>query len=165
MVPSFLIDTVTYVDMDHRARQFFEDRPGVDSIIASSGRGPGWWWRFIAQDYRQPLPDDCAPVDLLVSLFAGPVSAYCSDLLAPGGWLLANTSHGDVALAATDPRYELRAVLNRNPDGHYRIKDQELSGYLVPRAGEPPSRAQIIETNRGIAYERRANYYLFQRNH
>ena len=38
-------------------------------------------------------------VDLLVSLYSGPLSGHCTPYLRVGGMLLANASHGDVALA------------------------------------------------------------------
>lgn len=55
IAPSFLIDDVTYVDGDLRARQFFAD-DAVDQLIAERSRGTTAHWRFIHGDYRRALP-------------------------------------------------------------------------------------------------------------
>jgi spermidine synthase len=48
--------------------------------------------RFLDADDTRRLDVPDAGVDLLVSLYAGPVWEHCRRYLRPGGWLLANTS-------------------------------------------------------------------------
>ena len=163
---SFVFDDVTYVDKDRRAGQFFADDRGVRSLI-SSRRGPDAGeasWRFVEADYTEHLASVDGPHDLLLSLYAGHVSLHCTRYLRVGGWLLANPSHGDVAVAAVDPRYELvGAVVSR--DGDYRVRSDGLEGYLVPKSPEkaPTTVEEAAVLQRGIAYTRSAFAYLFLR--
>jgi hypothetical protein len=109
---SCVVGDVTYIDTDRRAHQFFADTAGVDQLIAECRRqATAARWRFVHDDYRSALPIADAHVDLLISLYAGPVSQHCTRYLRPGGLLLANPSHGDAGLAALDARYELAAVI------------------------------------------------------
>lgn len=159
--PSFVLDRVTYVDVDRPTRRFFADKGEVDAIIAEHrrDRSPGVW-AFLAQDYTTPLAVE--PVDLLISLYAGFVSEHCTRYLRPGGLLLANTSHGDVAMASLDPRYRLVAVVTSR-EGRYTVKREDLEGYLTPKRAEP-TRAELHATRRGVAYRRSAFGYVFRRD-
>lgn len=159
---SFVIDDVTYVDSDRRAAQFFDDTGGVDELIARHRRvGPEARWRFLARDYRTTLPVPHGGVDLLISLYAGPVSEHCTRYLRPGGLLLANASHGDAGLAALDDRYALAAVVTAR-GGSYHVDSADLGTYLVPKRPEHATPAHIRRTGRGIAYTRPAFAYLFR---
>ena len=100
-------------------------------------------------------------MDLVISLFAGPVSEYVRGYLRPGGWLLANASHGDASLAALDPTLRLAAVVHHR-DGHYRVVTDRLEEYLVPKRPEAADADRIRSSGRGIAYTRTAFAYLFQ---
>ena len=157
---SFVFDDVTYVDMDKRAPRFFADGSGVDEIIDQHGNA-GATWRFMGADYTADLGIADASVDLLVSLYAGFVSVACTRYLRPGGWLLANPSHGDVALASLNPAYDLvGVVISRS--GDYRIRTDVLDGYLVPKKG-PVSVEEIRASGRGVGYTKAAFAYLFQK--
>jgi len=101
--PSTAVPSVVYVDTDPRAGRFFADPDLVAGELAGRTRpGAGREVRFIGADYTDPLDLAEGSVDLLISLFAGPVWQHCGRYLRPGGWLLANTSHGDASLAALD---------------------------------------------------------------
>ena len=103
---SFVFPSVTYVDSDERAARFFSDSAGVEEIIAQHAPlDEERSWEFIRADYTTDLGLPDAHLDLLISLYAGFVSEACTRYLRPGGWLLANPSHGDVAIASIDPRY------------------------------------------------------------
>lgn len=162
IAPSFVFDDVTYVDMDRRAKRFFADRPGVDELIARerAGRGRGSW-EFFEQDYTSELDLRPEGFDLLVSLYAGPISVACTQHLRMGGSLLVNGSHGDAALAAMDDRYELRAAVHSR-QGSYRVDGSDLDRWMTPKA-DTPTRAEILRSGRGIAYTRPAFAYLFER--
>ncbi len=159
---SFVIDDVTYVDADRRASQFFADADGVDQLIAEHRRpGTTARWRFIHGDYRTALPVADAHVDLLISLYAGPVSQYCTRYLRPGGLLLANPSHGDAGLAALGDRYELEAAVAARA-GDYRVSRADLDTYLIPQNPSDATALHIRRTGRGIAYTRSAFAYVFK---
>lgn len=160
--PSTAIASVTYVDTDARAARFFADAALVQQELAGRTRpGAGRQVRFLAADYTGPLEVPQRSMDLLVSLFGGPVSDHTRSYLRPGGWLLANTSHGDASLAALDPAWTLVGVVDHR-DGHYRLSTDRLDAHLVPRRPELADPDRIRATGRGVAYTRQAFAYLFQ---
>jgi hypothetical protein len=163
VAPSFVFDSVTYVDTDRRAAHFFADATGVDEIISGSRRSSGNAdWRFIGADYRTQLNVADESADLLVSLYAGFVSEHCTRHLRSGGWLLVNSSHGDAAMASIDPQYRLIAEINAR-SGRYTITDRNLDSYLIPKRPIEISAELLHKTGRGIAYTRSPFAYLFER--
>lgn len=160
---SFVFDDVVYIDTDDRAARFFSDGPGVDEIVAQHRRRPQpSQWRFLHADYAGELPIADAEFDVLVSLYAGFVSEACTRYLRPNGFLLANPSHGDVALAALDDRYELCAVVISR-SGIYSVRDGGLETYLVPKRDTGVTRELVHRAGRGTAYTRSPYAYLFHR--
>lgn len=160
---SFVFDDVTYVDSDKRAAKFFADRSGVNEIISRHRTATAATeWSFVGGDYGSDLGLDIASFDLLVSLYAGFVSDACTRYLVPGGRLLVNSSHGDVALAALNPAYRLEAVVNSRA-GRYTVATKDLGTYLVPKkSGQPISRKSVMASGRGIAYTRSPFAYVFR---
>lgn len=159
---SFVFPDVTYVDMDRRAKTFFEDADGVQEIISQQARYPAKpSFSFVHSDYANlELPENS--FDLLISLYAGFISHHCTRFLRPGGHLLVNPSHGDAALASIDDRYILvGAILQRS--GDYRVSQEDLKGYMQPRKPMTITRQMLFSTHRGIAYTRPAFAYLFRR--
>lgn len=160
---SFVWPAVAYVDTDRRAARFFGDPDGVREIIAVVDGAPDDPdVRFINADYTEPLPLDAGSFDLLVSLYAGPVSRHCTSYLRVGGELLVNPSHGDAALASIDLRYELSGVVVSRA-GDYRVTTADLERYLVPKKSVEITPELIERTGRGVAYTKRAFAYLFRR--
>lgn len=160
---SFVWPSVTYVDTDRRADRFFDDADGVREIVAAVAGAPADPdVRFIRADYTSPLPLDAESFDLLVSLYAGPVSRHCTTYLRLGGTLLVNPSHGDVALASIDPRYELSGVVMARA-GDYQVTTADLDQYLVPKRPVEITTELIERTGRGVAYSKPAFAYLFRR--
>lgn len=159
---SFAYPSVTYVDIDRRTPGFFLDVVGIKEIIESEGGTPESEIRFIHADYRDELDLEPETFDLLISLYAGPVSAYCAKYLKMGGSLLANPSHGDVALASMDNRFELAGVVTSRT-GDYRISTKDLHTYLIPKKPVEMSAEVIKERQRGIGYTRSPFAYLFRR--
>lgn len=160
---SFVFDAVTYVDNNRQAAQFFADEAGVDEIIERHRARPTRSsWRFIGADYRTEL--DVAPQSsgLLVSLYAGFISEHCTRYLRPGGWLLVNPSHGDVAMASINPEYSLAAVVNAG-SGRYTVSERNLDGFLIPKRPTTITPELLRQSGRGIAYTRSPFAYLFQR--
>ncbi|SEL78337.1 hypothetical protein [Haloferax larsenii] len=144
--PSFVFPDVTYVDMDQRCPTFFTD-DAVQQRVPYS-------YQFIHGDYREPL--DIAPVDLLLSQYAGPISHYCKQYVRPGGHLLANNSHADAGVAALDPDWELVGVVR----GSQISRDVE--GYFEPKPGRVADREEMIESMMPIGYTKTASNYLFR---
>lgn len=160
--PSTAISSVTYVDTDARAARYFADPGRVRAELAGRARpGAASEVRFLAADYTRPLEVADGSVDLVISLFAGPVWDHCRRYLRPGGWLLANTSHGDASLAALDLSVRLVGVAHHR-DGHFRVSSDRLDSYLVPKRPEATDPDQIRRAGRGIAYTRSAFAYVFQ---
>jgi len=163
VAPSFVWDSVTYVDTDRRADRFFADVPGVDELLTDAGVDPATRSvRFISADYREPLAIADGSFDLLISLYAGFVSDHCTRYLRPGGHLLVNPSHGDAAMASIDPRYRVVAAITSR-EGRYTIRRHDLDGYLVPKRDVEVTRDLLHQTGRGVAYTKSAFAYLFER--
>ena len=158
---SAVFASVLYVDMDRRAKSFFDDEPGVREIIGSLGGDEGNDFSFVSADYREL---DLAPesFDLLISLYAGFISEHCTGFLRIGGHLLANPSHGDAAMASIDPSYELVGVLVSR-SGPYSVRTNQLDQYMVPKRPVDISPEMLHERGRGIAYTKPAFAYLFRR--
>ena len=160
---SFVWPSVTYVDLDRRAEQFFADQEGVSELIARHGADPATHSaRFIRADYEDPLELDEGSFDLLISLYGGFVSEHCTRHLRIGGSLLVNPSHGDAAMASIDERYRLRAVVTSRSGG-YSVSSTDLDRYLVPKRPVEMTPEHLHETGRGIAYTTSPFAYVFER--
>ena len=159
---SFVFSTVTYVDKDRRAAQFFGDEEGVREIIASH-RGPRpVTVKFIPSDYTTDLALDSESFDLLVSLYAGFVSEACTRYLRVGGTLLAVPSHGDVAMASIDSRYELTGIVTSQSDG-YEVEADDLGTHLIPKKPTRVTPEYLHGHGRHIPYTKSPFAYLFTR--
>ncbi|POG54142.1 hypothetical protein [Haloferax marisrubri] len=144
--PSFIFRDVTYVDMDQRCPAFFADGAVQQRVPYS--------FQFIHGDYREPL--EVAPVDLLLSQYAGPISHYCKQYVRLGGYLLVNNSHADAGVAALDPDWELVGVVRGS-----RLS-RDVDGYFEPKPGRVANRADMIESMKPIGYTKTASNYLFR---
>jgi len=144
--PSFSFPDVTYVDTDQRCPAFFADGAVQQRIPYS--------FQFIHGDYREPL--NIAPVDLLLSQYAGPISYYCKQYVRLGGHLLANNSHADAGVAALDPDWELVGVVRGSGIS------RNIEGYFEPKPGRVADRADMIESMKPNGYTKTASNYLFQ---
>lgn len=162
IAPSFVFDSVTYLDNDKRAPGFFADTDGVRELIARHNGPANPDITFIPGDYtsRLDLPDE--QFDLLVSLYAGFISEHCTQHLEIGGSLLVNPSHGDAAMASIDPRYQLTGVVISG-SGNYRVDTTDLDAYLIPKKPQSITADILHETCRGIGYTKSAFAYLFTR--
>ena len=163
IAPSVIWPDVTYVDVDKRARQFFDDDEGVQDLLVELGVSPGRHAvRFIHSDYTEDLDVAEGSVDLLVSLYAGFISEHCTRYLRPGGVLLVNSSHGDAAMAGLDPRYDLMGVVVSR-SGTYAVRTDDLDTYMVPKRPTDVTAQSLHATGRGVAYTRSPFAYLFRR--
>ncbi|MEU9774163.1 class I SAM-dependent methyltransferase [Streptomyces sp. NPDC047968] len=162
LAPSSVWSDVTYLDADHRARRAFQG-PGATTLATRHKEYAGQpRITFVPGDYTRTLAElPEAAWDLVISLYAGPVSEHATRCLRPGGWLLANNSHADAGLAHLDPRYRLAAVL-RHRAGRHHLTTDGLDRYLQPERPPHPSREQLHATGRGAAYTHPAAAYLFR---
>jgi hypothetical protein len=159
--PSLVFPSVTYVDVDRRAAAFFSDEEGVRELIHQYTHGAAEpVVEFLHADYTTDLGLEDGSFDLLVSLYAGFVSEACTDALRVGGTLLVNPSHGDAAMAAIDPRYQLCGVVTAR-SGDYRVRTTGLDTDLIPKKPVNLTRAVLRESGRGVAYTKPAFAYLF----
>ncbi len=161
---SVVFDDVTYVDTDKRARVFFSHADDVEQLVRAGRPQPerSFAFTFLHHDYREPFDIADGSVQLVISLYAGFISEYCTRYLAPGGWLLANNSHGDASMASLDPDYALVAVI-RSRSGTYRPSSEAMEKYLVPKSGRQPTVEDLHAAGRGIAYTKSPYAYLFKR--
>ncbi|WP_061961994.1 class I SAM-dependent methyltransferase [Demequina flava] len=159
--PSVSIPTVTYNDMDRRAARFFADEALVTQELDGRSSLEAREVRFIHGDYTQPLDIDDNSHDLLISLYAGPVWDHCRRYLRDGGYLLANTSHGDGSVAALDPALTLVGVIGGSGESAV-LDESELDSYLIPKKPGEADAQRIRQAGKGIAYTRTASAYLFR---
>jgi hypothetical protein len=160
--PSFVFESVTYVDSDNRAEKFFAAERFVRELIDEYEGPANAEVTFLHQDYHDPLPIDDESVDLLLSLYAGFVSPPCARYLRLGGTLLVNPSHGDVAMASIDPRFRLVGVVETR-DGGYRVRADDLGTYLIQKKPIELTPEVLSARGRGVAYTRSPFAYLFER--
>ena len=160
---SMAFHSATYVDVDDHAAAFFRDTGGIAEIIQAAGGDADAGVAFIHADYTTDLDLPVASFDLLVSLYAGFVSEACTSHLRVGGTLLVAPSHGDVAMAALDPRYELTGVVVSRSGG-YRVLVEDLDTYLIPSKPVAITVEYLHVWGRGIRYTRSPFAYLFTRH-
>ncbi|MGB3686408.1 MAG: class I SAM-dependent methyltransferase [Ornithinimicrobium sp.] len=160
--PSTAIPSVTYVDTDRRAAAYFADNERIAADLEGRTRvGAGVDVDFIAADFTGQLPLPDASIDLVISLYTVPAWDHCRRYMRPGGFFLANSSHGDASLAALDPSLELVAAIKNRGD-RYRLDTDDLGRYLVPKKPENADADAIRTSGRGVAYTRSAFAYLFR---
>lgn len=167
IAPSVWFDDVAYLDIDNRAATFFQNHTGVSDLVSDLRHRHGGstappLLTFLHSDYRETWPIEPESVGVLISLYAGFISEYCTHTLRLGGTLLVNSSHGDAAMASLDPRYRLSAVVTHR-DGRYKVSDRALDRYLVPKKDVEITRESLHASGKGVAYTTAPFAYLFTR--
>lgn len=167
VAPSFFIERMVYVDSEARAARFFRDGAARALVEQEKVYEADPAFVFYHQDYADALPQENVMADLLISQYAGPVSAHCRHYLRPGGILIANNSHGDAGLAHNDPAFDLVAVINRR-GARFTLSTHNLDAYFVPKKQVIPedmteARAYLLALGRGIGYVKSAADYVFQK--
>ncbi|MEU3192758.1 class I SAM-dependent methyltransferase [Streptomyces sp. NPDC006992] len=166
LAPSAVWPDVTYLDADARARRAFQGSDATALAARHKEYPEHPRITFVPGDYTRTLAElPEAEWDLVLSLYAGPVSEHATRCLRPGGWLLANNSHADAGLAHLDPRYRLAAVLHLGPGrdpGRHRLTTDDLDRCLQPKRPPHPTREQLHAAGSGTAYSHPATAYLFR---
>lgn len=160
--PSFVIPEVTYVDSDRRIPKFFADpllMPYVQSRCEYEERPV---IRHFHQSYEDDFEEPPGSFDLLISQYAGFLSAACKKYLKPGGILLANDSHGDASMANLDPDFELVAAVNRHSE-RFSLKEDGLDELFVAKKTDEVCRKELLERGRGFGYLKTASSYVFRK--
>ena len=162
VTPSFVYPITTYVEMDKRAKKFFEN-PDLDAFInARKIYAENPQIVFYAQDYQEKIAGEEEKYDLLISQYAGFVSRYGKRYLKIGGLLLANNSHGDASMASLDDDFEFIGVVLKQ-GSKYRVSEQNLSEYFIPKQPIEITVAHLEQIQKGISYTKTASSYLFRR--
>jgi hypothetical protein len=161
ITPSFIYPITTYVEMDKRAKKFFENPDLKAFINARKIYAENPQIAFYAQDYQQAIAGEEEQYDLLISQYAGFVSRYGKRYLKIGGLLLANNSHGDASLAALDDDFVFIGVVLKQ-GSKYRVSEQNLSEYFIPKKSIEVTVEYLEQIQKGIGYTKTASSYLFR---
>ncbi len=162
ITPSFFFPHVVYVDPSPLAEAFFADREGIMAYIdGNKSYRRSAHVRFLPQDCRTALPLLEGSFDLLISLFAGGISASCGKYVKPGGLLLADNHHGEAQQAASAGPFELISVI-RYAKHAYSILERGLDG--VPSGKETSRTKQYLKrASQGLVYVENVEYYVFRK--
>jgi hypothetical protein len=164
ITPSFFFPDVVYVDSDKGAKKFFDNQKLLqDFVYRRKNHLQKTKVTFHFSDYRNGIDEIEESFDLLISQYAGFVGQHCKRYLKKGGLLLANNSHGDAGVAASDDGYRLIAVV-QSRSGKYRISETNLKQYFVPKASKVHvTKENLLELGRGMGYKKSASDYVFRR--
>lgn len=162
VTPSFVYPVTVYVDTDKRAKAFFDDPRTQGFIAQRKTYADEASVTFHAADYTKDFGEDLDHFDLLISQYGGFVSQYCKRYLKIGALLLANNSHGDASMASIDNDYKFIAAVLHNK-GKYRLDENDLDAYFIPKANVTINREYLEKIQRGIGYKKSASAYLFRR--
>lgn len=158
IAPSFLISNVIYVDNFKGAIRFFKDIEVIKEYINEHKEyDEPCEMRFINEDYTNPL--DIAPVDLIISQYAGFVGQATKKYLKSGGILLCNDSHADATLARFDQDYELVGIIDNS--GH--INRSNLGQYFKLAKDKTVDLEKVRQEMKGPKYTHKAQNYLFSK--
>jgi hypothetical protein len=162
LTPSFVFPITCFVDTDRRAQRFFQDPAVLELATRRKSYQAAPIIRFHHADYSQGFDEPPGTFDLLISQYAGFVSRACKRYLRVGAYLVANTSHGDAAMASIDDDYELVGVIRRRGEW-FRWIMSDLEPYLTPKKDVAVTVDHLERTRRGVAYKKSAFSYVFQR--
>ncbi len=160
---AFVFPAVVFVDTDRRAARFFAEQKDVVALVRHHKQHAGEPnIRFHSSSYDVPLAEPDGSFNLLISLYAGFISAACKRYLAVGGTLLVNNSHGDAGLAQLDEDYALVGVVVGRGD-RLRVREDGLDAYFQSKRPVDVTPELLRERGRGLGYRKTATAYLFRR--
>ncbi|WP_143103183.1 hypothetical protein [Halolactibacillus miurensis] len=158
IAPSLVIPQVRYVDNFRGAIKFFTNIDKIKKHIdENSEYEEACDIAFIGQDYTGEL--NIAPVDLIISQFAGFVGQATKKYLKTGGILLCNDSHGDATLAKFDQDFAFIGVVGT----HHRIINTKLNDYFVLPRNKEVDLTKVKEKMKGPTYALTAENYIFRK--
>ena len=163
ITPSLVFSNVTYADSFRNTFKFFESKEVVEFIENNKEYSEEPQYRFYQQDYNKPFNELNKEFDLVISQYAGFVSQAANPYLRKGGLLVCNNSHGDASMANIDADYQLIAVYRRYADDKFIISNKNLDEYLIPKKGIHPTKQELLNSMRGIAYTKSPSGYIFKK--
>lgn len=163
ITPSLIFANVTYADSFRNTHRFFEDSETHQFIDDNKEYAEEPLIRFYQQDYYEPFDELGKEFDLVISQYAGFVGQAVKSYLKKGGLLVGNDSHGDASMASIDLDYELIGVYIRIADDQFSISNTNLNEYLKPKKGMRPTREQLKQSMKGIAYTKSPSGYIFRK--
>lgn len=163
ITPSLIFPNVTYADSFRNTYKFFEDKKVIEFINKNKEYSEEPIVRFFQQDYNKPFKELDKEFDLVISQYAGFVGQVAKPYLEKGGLLVCNNSHGDASMASLDPDFELIAVYRRKTDAEFSISEKNLKEYLKPKKGTQPTKEELMNSMKGMAYTKSPSGYIFQK--
>lgn len=159
ITPSFYIPEVVYLDTDKRCKGFFSDARTIEYVRSRKTYDGEPKIRFHGTSFEHSIDEEEGYFDLLISQYSGFVSRYCARYLKPGGFLLADDSHGDATWAYTSGEFTfLAAISDRGA-----ISETGLDSYFRPAKSGHIDMDNVLKTMKGPAYTAAADSYLFSR--
>jgi hypothetical protein len=161
VTPSLVYPVTAYADTDKRAKQFFSDPWLIEFIEKNKRYEEKPVIRFHPNDYTDPLREDPRSFDLLISQYAGFVSRHYKRYLRAKGLLVVNNSHGDASMASIDRDYRFIGAISIQR-GEYRLIEENLDIYFVPKKDLEISEQYLGQIQRGVGYRKTAWAYVFK---
>jgi len=157
IVPSLILEEVTYIDNFKKANTFFKQKNEIAKYIEENKEysNPSYI-NFIYDDYSKV--SNIKMVDLIISQYAGFVGQETKQFLKVGGILLANDSHGDATLAYLDESYQFIATLDNNI-----INFDNLEKYFSLSRKRMINLSEVNEKQKGPKYINNAQNYIFKK--
>lgn len=160
--PAFIFPVTAFIDNDRRVAGFFADEAVLTMVSEKKKYKEAPTIHAFQQKYEKETTLEEESFDLMISQYAGFISQSCKKYLKIGGVLLVNNSHADAGLAHLDDDYQLIGVANHTKD-KWRISEEELDEYFVPKKGAHPSKKSLLATMKGVGYAKTASNYIFRR--
>ncbi len=157
IVPSLILEEVTYIDNFKKANTFFKQKNEIVKYIEENKEysNPSYI-NFIYDDYSKV--SNIEMVDLIISQYAGFVGQETKQFLKIGGILLANDSHGDATLAYLDESYQFIATLDNDI-----ITFDNLEKYFFLSRKRMINLSEVNEKQKGPKYINNAQNYIFKK--
>ncbi len=157
IVPSLILEEVTYIDNFKKANTFFKQKNEIVKYIEENKEysNPSYI-NFIYDDYSKV--SNIEMVDLIISQYAGFVGQETKQFLKIGGILLANDSHGDATLAYLDESYQFIATLDNDI-----INFDNLEKYFFLSRKRMINLSEVNEKQKGPKYINNAQNYIFKK--
>ena len=164
ITPAFYFPHVIFVDKSPEAVKFFANQKSVYELIArrrAYKRKP--YFRFIAQDFTQPLQTPEKQFDLVMAIFTGGVTRACKRYLKTGGLLLTNNHQNDALEAAQESDLSLIADIQFRR-GRYQLTENNSSSPIKINSQRSLTKNYLRQTSNGVEYIENEIYYLFKRH-
>lgn len=163
ITPSLIFPYVTYVDSFRNTHKFYESQDVKEFIQEHKEYSQDSEFTFYQKDYTKDIPENIETFNVIISQYWWFVWQATKKYLKKWWILVCNNSHWDASMASFDSDYELVAIYNRVSDEKYRISENNLDKYLIPKDISKNKR-EIIEKNmRWIAYTKSPSGYIFRK--